>query len=421
MNYLTPIIAIIGCLLVASRKPIYGLCTYLVISIWYPYGLGTVSLGSIDFSAGRIVILLLFFKIFFGTKLVNNFKFVWLDRFVIILFIAEIVAGLTTIPAIDLIENRAGDFFDMALPYFAVRLVVTDRDKLLILLKTIAWSSSVLAIFGIHESLTGENLLAFGRILSKPELRLNLYRAQTTLRNSIYYGVYSAMAGALTIGLLKSIVANKKKIYKILIFLCFLGCFSAMSSGGLLAMVGSLAFIAFFNYRHSWKNALVVIVIMCLMVEIISNRHFYDVIDRICFNSATAWYRARLFEVAFFEGGMKGHWFFGYGFEDPGWGMKINMLPFTDMVNLKLCRYGLIGFIPFSAVIILAINYLLDVFRRITNVGDQWIVWCVAASLLGVLLTMNSVSLFGMPMTLLFMVFGICGSVQLLFTDLVIK
>lgn len=420
MDALTLIIAVAGCFLVTSKKPIHGLAVYVVVSIWYPYGVGTVSLGSIDFSVGRIVILALFLKIFFGTSLVDRFKLIWLDRFVLILFASEVLAGLTTIPAMKLIEYRAGDFFDMALPYFAVRLIVVDKVKLVTLLKTIAWSTAVLALFGFYESVTGRNLLALGRTLRVPELRMDvLHRAQATLRNSIYYGVFSAMAGALCMGLSKNVVAKERKTYKILVCLCFLGCFFAMSSGGLLAMIGSLAFVAFYRQRYNWKNTLVAIVIMCCVIEVLSDRHFYDVVDRFCFNSSTAWYRSRLFEVALFEGGMSGHWLFGYGFADPGWGMKINMLPVTDMVNhylLELCRYGLIGFVPFCIVIILSLRNLFKGFWRIGNDSDIWLVWCIAAGFFGVLLTFNSVSLFGMPMTMLFMMFGLCGSVPKMIT-----
>ena len=54
------------------------------------------------------------------TDLARKFKVIWLDRLIVILFVAEVIAGLTTIEPMMLIEYRAGDFFDMALPYFAV-------------------------------------------------------------------------------------------------------------------------------------------------------------------------------------------------------------------------------------------------------------------------------------------------------------
>lgn len=413
MATVTLLIAIAGAILAFSVRPIYGLAAYAVVSIWYPYTVGTVSIGTIDFSVGRIVIITLYAKVFLTTEFARNFKLVWLDRLVLILFAAEVAAGIQTIAPMRLIENRLGDFFDMALPYFAVRLIVRKREDYISLLKIIAWSTAILAVFAIYESLTECNLLGFGRTLNVQDKRLGLWRAQATFRDCIYMGVFFAMTGAFCTGLVKNVKKNRK-LYTTLVGLMFLGCFSSLSSGGLLAMVGALLFIGFFRHRHYWKQAILAVVLMCALVEMMSNRHFYSVIDRVAFSGSTAWYRARLFEVAFFEGGMSGHWLCGYGFEDPRWSEKIDMRSHTDMVNhylMKLSCYGLIGFVPFCAVIIIAIKNLFKGFFLLRSDSDAWLVWCTAGALLGVLLAFNSVSLFGGPMIILFMMFGFCAKI----------
>lgn len=414
MEGVTLFLAAVGCLLVVWFRPIYGLAVYTIVSIWYPYGIGNLTIGTIDFSAGRIIIIALFLKILFATDLAGKFKVMWLDRLVVILFVAEIIAGFTTIEIMKLIENRLGDFFDMALPYFAVRFIVQSKKEYLSLLKAVIWSVAVLSIFAFYETITGNNLLKLGRHLEVPEVRLlYFHRAQVTFRNPIYFGVFCGMAGAMCMGLMKKAGSNTL-LYKILIVLIFLGAFFSMSSGGLLAMFGAIGFLCFYRFRRRWKEAVIGIAIMCGLVEIISNRHFYDVIDRFTFNSATAWYRSELFEVALFKGGMSGHWLTGYGFAEPGWGLKIDMRDHTDMVNhylLELCRYGLVGFIPFCAVIITAIKKLFEGFWLIRSDEDTWLIWCIAGGLFSVLLAFNSVSLFGQPMTLLFMMFGLCVAV----------
>jgi hypothetical protein len=414
MEGVTLLVAAVGCLLVLYVRPIYGLAVYTVLSIWYPYYVGTVNIGMVHFSAGRIVIIVLFLKIFYATNLARGFKFIWLDRFVIILFLAEVAAGLTTMEPMKLIVYRSGDFFDMALPYFAVRLIVTGREHYISLLKAIAWSVAILAIFAGYESLTSHNLVGFGQPQLLPEKRMNFfYRAQTTFHHPIYYGVFCGMAGAVCMGLVKNARTNAI-LYTILVVLMFLGAFFSMSSGGLLTMIAAIGFICFYRFRREWKAGIAGVILMCVLVEIISNRHFYDVIDRVTFSSANSWYRSRLFEVAFFEGGMAGHWITGYGFEEPGWGLKIDMRESTDMVNhylLELCRYGLVGLIPFCAVIITAIKKLFSGFWFIKNDGDTWLIWCIASGLFGVLLAFNSVSLFGQPMTMLFMIFAFCAAI----------
>jgi hypothetical protein len=413
---LTILVAITGSVLVAFLRPVLGLSVYAILSMWYPYCVGAVSVGTIDFSVGRIVIIALFFKIFFSANLVSRFKIILLDKLVIILFAAEVVAGITKIDAMKLLENRSGDFFDMALPYFAVRLIITNRRELITLLKTVAWSAALLAIFGIYESLTGNNLLKLGRPLPIPAIRLNFFhRAQTTFHQTIYYGVFSTMVAAACAGLIKN-AKEHKYLYLFLVVLMFLGTFSSMSSGPLMCMIGSLLFIAFYKYRYYWKQALIVIVILCGMVEIISNRHFYDVIDRFAFSGESSWYRGRLFEVAIFEGGMSGHWLTGYGFSDPDWGARIDGNR-TDIVNhylLELCQYGLVGFVPFCALIFTVVKRLFSSFWKITNDTHRWMVWCIGASLFGVLLAFNSVALFGTPMVMLYVIFGLCANLSTL-------
>ena len=402
-------IAIIGSVLAFTLRPILGLAVYIIVSMWQPYCVGTVSIGTIDFSAGRIIIIALFANIFFNTELYARYKIVWLDKIVLILFAAELLAGMTTIEMGRLFENRAGDFFDLALPYFAVRMIVTNKQDYIILLKAIGWSMALMAVFGIYESITGNNLLKFGRDLPIPEIRLTYFhRAQTTFRQTIYYGIFSVMAGVLCTGLYKHV--KQKSLYIFLVIMMFLGGFSTMSSGSLVTMIGSLAFLAFYKYRRYWKAAIIGIIIMCGVVEVLSNRHFYDVIGRFAFNAGTAWYRGRLFEVAILEGGMSGHWLTGYGFEDPGWGALIDGNR-TDIVNqyiLQLCRYGLVGFIPFCMTIIVAVKNLFTGFWKITDRADSWLIWCIGASLFGVLLAFNSVALLGTPLIVLYAVFGLC-------------
>lgn len=414
MESITLLIAAVGCILVLSVRPIHGLAVYIILAIWYPYCVGTVSIGTIDFSVGRIVIIVLFARILFDTDLAKGFRFIWLDKLVVILFVAEVLAGLKNIEPTELIEYRSGDFFDMALPYFAVRLIVKSKEQYICLLKAIAWAAAILGIAGFYECLTGHNLLKFGRFLGVPETRwVYFHRAQTTFRHCIYFGVFCAMMGAVSMGLFKSVKKNAF-IYSLPVALLFLGAFSSMSSGAQFAIIGGVLFIVFYRYRYYWKQAIIGIILMCSMVEIISNRHFYDVVDRFAFNAGNFWYRTRLFEVAFFEGGMSGHWLFGYGLADPRWCDKIDMRDHTDMVNhylLELSRYGLIGFIPFCAVIIVATKRLFRGFWLVTSDSDRWLIWCLAGGLFSILFAFNSVSLFGQPMIMLFMMFGFCVAV----------
>ena len=411
MQILTVLLAVIGSLLVLVVSPLQGLIVYIISYLSYPYSAGLLSISTIDFSVSRIIIIVLVVRLIFATDLTRGFTVIWLDRLVVMLFAAEIAAGVMTSEARVLVENRLGDFCDMALPYLAVRLIVRTKEDYISLIKAVAWATAALSIVAFYESLTGVNLLNFGHDVSGSEVRLRYFhRAQVTFRHAIYFGVFSGMTGAVCLGLIRN-TGNKSRLFLVLAGLVFLGAFSSMSSGGLLALVGAIGFVSLYRWRRSWRGIVAFVVIMCVLVEIVSNRHFYNVIDRFTFESSTAWYRARLFEVAFFEGGMSGHWLLGYGLADPGWGPRIDMRDHTDMVNhylLELARYGLVGFIPFCLVIIVALKNLFRGFWSLARDEDTWLIWCVAGGFFSVLLAFNSVSLFEQPMIMLFMMFGFC-------------
>ena len=404
-------LAIVVSLLILVSSPIIGLSAYSIAVMWYPYN-NTVALGSIDFSVGRIAILSLFLKIIINGKLFN-LKLNSADKMVFIFFIGQIIAGSQTTPFAKLVENRAGDFFDKALPYFAARTIITSKYSLIKYSKIIAISTACLGCFAFFESLTGKNLLAFGRSHMFFGKRMGLFRARATFNHPIYMGVFFGMLGTF-FSFLPAILKNKL-FWSSIVILCYLGSFASLSSGGLMTMMLGLIVIFFYKYRYCWKTIIKTIVIMIIFTELLSNRHFYNVIDRFTFNAQTAWYRTRLFEVAFFENGMTGHWLCGYGFDDPMWCLKIDGRKHTDMVNhflLVLSRNGLLGCIPF---LILIFNCIKNNYNKLflqTDIDFAVINWAVGASILAVIASMNSVSLFGQPMTFFFIILAITNISQ---------
>jgi hypothetical protein len=422
---LTLVIATSISAVVLLLPPVYALIAYIGALVLCPFYL-TTQLGTLNFPVHRIVILAVYVNIFLRTDLPNRFKFIWLDKLVIILFACQVLAGVTTTSNVmQVLENRSGRFFDMALPYFAVRLIIIDKQQYILLLKNILCIAGILAIPAFYESLTGRN--PFNLLLGMSSGGLRSYRfggrfarAGTTFGNSIQLGVFFAMAGGVCVGLLKN---TRKRIwlYWLGIGLASLGVFSSMSSGALLAAQATIFFIVFYRYRRYWKQAVIMVLIMCAIVEVVSNRHFFEVADRFTFSKRNAWYRSRLIEMALFEGGMSGHWLTGYGFAEPGWGPKIDSRSYTDMVNhylLILSRFGLVGFIPFFLMISTAIKTLFEGFWSLWSDSDRWLVWCLAACFLGALVTFNSVSIFPPCRNFFYIILGLCGALpQILYKD----
>jgi hypothetical protein len=425
MQGVTLTIALAASALVFLLRPLLGLLIYVAAFAWYPMFL-TVKVGTVDFTVARIVILALYVKIFLLSNLPSHFKLALVDKLVILYFVAQFVAGIFNgSPASTFIENRAGAMFDMMLPYFAVRLIITGKDEYLRLLKGIMMIAAPAAIVGFYESATGHNPFAFLQAYSAWPVgefvvmapRLGFSRAKLIYPHSIMLGLFFAMFGPICAGLLKA-EARRSLLLVVGVGLMAIGVFASMSGGPWMATFIAVGIVAFFRYRRYTKTMIAVVIVLCGIVEIISNRHFYDTIGRYTFSGGSAWYRSRLIDVAFTEGGMSGHWLAGYGINtsaaadaSAAWAERIDRRSRVDMVNDylgNLFKFGLIGLLPFLAMLAAAVIALLKALKASETLGDTWLTWCVGCSLFGTLAAMNTTSLFGPPVVILYMMLAFC-------------
>lgn len=423
MEAITLFIAVATSAVAIFVRPVYALLLYIAALVWYPSYL-TVPIGTIDFTTCRILILAIHANLLLRSISRRRFEFIWLDKIVIIYFTAQIISGAVNATSLmALLENRAGAIFDMVLPYFAVRMTIINKKQYLTLLKGILVIAAPLAIIGFNQCLTGYNPVGFlmkynpwsrrsEPIGYVPLFRKGFFRANVTFRVSIMFGLLFAMFGPVCAGLARNI-SNNKLIYVFGLGLMAVGVFSSMSSGPMLAAILAILFLAFYRYRRYWKTALAIVILMVGAVEFISNRHFYDVLGDFTLNPATAWYRSELIERALFKGGMSGHWLTGFGYGvDPGWGPLIDGRQHTDMVNhylLVLSRFGLAGFVPFFALNVVVVRNLVNAYKASILESDKWLIWCLSAGLFGLAGAFVSVSLFGPPVTIYYMMIAFAG------------
>lgn len=426
MEALTLTITAVGAILVFALPPVQGLVVFFAALVWYPSTL-TVKLGTFDFSVCRILVLALFLQVAMNySDWLNRFKFRRLDTLVLVYFGAEIVSGLTTSADImSFLEWKAGGLFDLVLPYFAVRVILRDKGQYVFLLKSVMIMSAPMVCLGLYQSLTGINVAApllkhaaWGSADNYLVMaRFGFYRANVTLGICIHYGLFFATMGAVCIGL-KSLVRHHRVLYYAGMVMMVLGVLTSMSSGPFLALLLSAAFVLSYKYRYMWRQALVVFILMAMFVEVLSNRHFYNVLAGLTMNAQTAWYRARLIDVVLFEGGMSGHWITGYGSGvDPGWCAVIDQRNHTDLCNhfiMILSYFGLVGLVPFLAVLWGAFKHLAESFKSCYCNPDRKLVWALSSALFGVVGVMNSVGLFGKINTIFFIVLGFCGCMPVL-------
>ncbi len=427
MEGVTLAIALAASALVFFLSPIYGLIVYVAAFAWYPPYL-SVQLGTLDFTVRRIVIIAVLLRLFLLTDLPNRFRLIWLDKLVLIYFAATILAGaMTTQYLTAFLVNRAGQVFDTILPYFAVRMIVTDRKQYYTLIKAILIIAAPLAMIGLYQSLTGKNPLGFlqeyaawKRILAQLPPRHGFVRADVTFEHPIMYGLFFAMFGPVCAGLLRN-VKKYKVVYWTGLGLMGLGIFSSMSAGPVLVALLAILFICVYRWRRHWRLMTAAVILMCVCVEIISNRHFYDIIDRFTFSGGSAWYRSKLIEVGIFEGGMSGHWITGYGWGvDPGWSAKIDFRKHTDLGANQylaiLSSYGLIGLLPFLAMNIGVAKRLVEAYKASFLDADKWLIWCLSAGFFGLAAGFMAVCIFGQPTTIYYMMLGFAAMMPRLVT-----
>lgn len=405
---------------------------YVATLAWYPSYL-TIKVATFDFSIPRIVILAIYLNLFFRSHSIKHFRFNCVDALAIAYFSGQLLAGAITTDFSKLLENRSGAAFDMLLPYFAVRAIITNKERYILLLKATIYIIAPIAIFCLYESLTGNNpvrflqeYMAWGKVADFP-IRLGLYRAWFISSHPIMLGLFFAILGSIWAGLLYQPKTNRFLCY-VGIVLAGVGVFFSMSSGPALAALVATAIIACYQYREYWKLAAMSIILVCGIIEIGSNRHFYYYPTRFTFSEATAWYRGRLIDVVLFENGMSGHWLVGCGIETKAaeetaamWAAKIGPRPTLDLVNhylLILFKFGLVGLVSFLAMIATAAKKLAEAFSASLLDSDKWLIWCLSAGLIGQLAAYTSTSLHtGQTASLFFILLGLCSAMPLIIAD----
>lgn len=426
MGTLTTFIAIFGSLAALFSTPRRALIIYLSVMFLYPQHL-TLNIGSISFTTSRILILVVLTNIFFRTPFASQLKWNWLDFFVMAAFLGKCIALVATTDALRLIERQGGLLIDTVFPYFATRLIVTSRKDLISIIKSLTFIAIPLAIIGVYESVTGQNLYSFLQsndawMSYEQELRHGFYRAVGPVGIPINFGLVFAVVFPICLGLRYYPKIRKKWVLSGCAF-TIVGVLSSMSSAPFFSTAVSVAAIFFYPLRKHWRVFLVLFLTCCLAVELFSSRHFYQIFDRLALNPKTARYRIGLVEEAL-GGGMKDHWLTGYGLVGIGKTEESTHSDFNwehdDFVNIYigiLACYGLLGLLPYFGLNILYYRRLHQAFARATFLPDRWLIWCFLSSMVGWNVAMLTVGAFGVNTLLHILIANIGNLPQIVSQD----
>jgi len=416
MQGATLAIAILGAILVLSLRIDRALAAYFAILVWYPDYL-RISIGTLDISAGRIIVLVLLARCLFNGRLRS--KLVWsrLDTWVALSMVVYVVVYCLTRPGMESVENRGGFLMDTWLAYLAARFCITNRTALITFAKSIAVILAPLAVLGIFEAVTHMHPFAYMRQycpwraeVKMLELRWGLARAYGPFSHPIMFGSCFVMFLPL-IWALRRERGSWRQFAVGLSVITVLGGLSCVSSGpwGMLMVV--IFCMGLERYKHRLKGVLVGFVILCVAIEIVSNRPFYRLLYQYGNFGKGSWYqRAKLIDSAIET--FDEWWMAGYYGKDPGWGAASGMA-FTDCNNeflLKGIRYGMLGVIALCGTLALAFHGLVRAFKETTDKGLRSLYWAMGSSLVGIIVIWQAVSFFGQSTPLFYCLLGTIGS-----------
>jgi hypothetical protein len=414
MQGTTLAIAVFCSILVLFLRPAYGLATYITILIWYPDYL-RASIGTIDLSVGRIVIAVLLLRCLCDNRLRSRFVWSRLDTLVTLSMVVYVGIYCMTRPLLMAVENRGGFLLDTFFVYFTVRLIITDKQKLMSFVKCASIALAALAILGATECITHHTFFLqlkryrpwntpLGEI--SPQGRWGLARAVGPFSHSIMFGSCFVMFLPLIWAL-----RYQRSIWSILAYplsaIIIIGALSCMSSGPWVMLAVLILCLAFERFKRYVKPILITLVLSCVFIGFASNRPFYHVFYSYINPVGGQWYqRAKLVDYAIED--FDNWWLTGYEGRDPRWGGRS-----TDANNefiLAGINYGILGVAALCMVLAAAFRGLSITSKETTNPQLKSLYWSLGSLLVCIIIIWQGVSFFGQPVSLFYLMLGIIGS-----------
>lgn len=374
-----------------------------------------IPMGLFQVSVPRFIALALLIK-FISKGRHRKINYGKADTLVILIWLWTIIATVLADAEFLQVSQMIGRGFDTVLMYFISRMAVTSSSDIKKLFWGLGFIAIAMCIAGIYEAITWSSpyhKYSNGalRIDGYSEIRYGLLRAQGSTRVSIFFG----MAMMLVTGLLWSVrgYVGRPFIFKIILAASIIATLTSLSSGPWIALFTLFGMNLFYLRTSLIKPSLYFLLFLSAMLEIASNRHFYNLIDYIAIESQTAWYRTRLMEIAVSQ--WHDYWLIGVGSNWPHyWAGLLDGRVDIDIVNnfIIIALYGgLPALFMFIAAHVIAIKHSIKSFKSESDVLRRKLIFGLAATLLALDLSSMSVGLFGPALLLSFILLGIMISI----------
>lgn len=341
-----------------------------------------------NFHAQRIIILLLLLRIIMHGDY-TSFSMKTVDKLVLWFAFAMGCAtlirnGLSSFPGV------LGGWFDLLLPWFALRMLLRDLPTLRDILPALALLTCLVASLMVLEKLTTRNILSFmgAGYGDTPFIRDGKVRSQISFGHPITAGTF----GSIFLPMLLAWAYPFESRCRLAILSC-VSCLiivlCSASSGPLLSCLAAVAAMFFWRWRHKMSDLRKYSVLFYIVAEIVMTAPAYALLWRVtAFGGSTGYHRYQLMDG--FVKHFNEWWFCGTN-STAHWGY------FTFDVANQLVGVGIVGgIIP----VLLYIGIFTFCFKSVgqyvslTSFPDQLLMWSLGASMFAIVLSFMGVSYF---------------------------
>ena len=364
-------------------------------------------MGLIEASAPRLIALMLVVKALAGGKH-RTISSCRVDLLVLVLWIWTILATFIYDAYFSRqVIKMIGRGLDTVLIYFVVRLSVTSMEDLKGLGRWLIFVAGIVGLLGIVETTTSFSPYSGAFVFRQwsgfgsadvDQYRYGFLRAKGSTSIHIYFGLSLMLVTGMLWSINKGFALGRGRWA---ILLGTLGTLSSMSSGPWIAC-GMMFMLGLYRTKVSLIRPTIYLVIsLAILLELTSNRHFYNLIDYFVLDAANAWYRSRLLEIA--ASRLSEYWLIGVGSNFPyHWGIQLDNRESIDVVNQFLIvalEGGLPAMFLYIATHCLAISYV-TIFWKLGEGPLRIVTFNLACVLLATDFACMTTNIFGPPILL---------------------
>ncbi|MBV7271528.1 O-antigen ligase family protein [Clostridium sp. PL3] len=240
-------------------------------------------------TASRIIILILCVYYFTKDHRKSTIKILKQERlymYFAIYFIFRIIAnGLYMFSIVDAVKELFIIIFEQLVVLLVVVSCLSSEKVFLKCLKIFIYSSAVIFVIGILQSITGINVAYYFKTVSRTMLetsvqRLGFTRAEATFGHPVYFGQFCALVSPLIMYMYES---SKQKKYLLIFLLDIVALLFSNSRGSIISFVVLMA-IMFIDKKKSsrrkYYGAIAFIGISIILVSLI-NPFIFDIFTSI--------------------------------------------------------------------------------------------------------------------------------------------